>query len=480
MKGKMIFVLSALLAMIAVCGLPAQVNLPGAGAWSSPQFQATQGRVRSNADNVMRADAYVKPSTWFGYTSYAATNRIAAGFAATAGDLYLGVHYFGSLWTGYAQNNYTEQTVGFFGSDKEYPVYAGPATNANSYNTAAILIGIGDMGIRFAYHSTHQSFNKDEIAVGDYTAPPLTFYKNYKTESGSIHPQIIWAMTKNLTDNGIKPYFGVNMEFVRNNTEYDAYTSASASSGRDIASSQNYFAPVFTAGLGGYTFFKQNGFSLSADLEYALTLRLYNNEYNYGSAGDFKYAKIKGLYTGAAFTENSYSNNAIRPVLSGSWTKDNLALRFRFRPMFNFANTGVTTFAGDADFATKGSLQKAGAETDTAVFTFSPTLELGAQWKIIPKIALNAGALVNSSLTLTTIEGRTYAAGVLTPGSEYTTKNTAWGNTDNALSLGFSFFATDNLTFEVSSGIGASNTVNVFDTTDGLFRFTNVMISLSF
>ena len=63
--------LALLLLLIAAAGGLWAQNLPGS-IFSSPQSDASQGRMRSNADDFIRPDAYtnVKFDKWFGMTSY--------------------------------------------------------------------------------------------------------------------------------------------------------------------------------------------------------------------------------------------------------------------------------------------------------------------------------------------------------------------------------------------------------------------------
>ena len=505
MKNKIFFGLTTalLLSMIAVGGLWAQVDLPGT-PFLSPQSQATQTRIRSMADNLMRADAYrdVRFDKWYGYTSFASTSNVSLGFATKIDDAYLGTHYTGNFWTNLQPNNHTERTV----SGKpflDFPVDTEPSVYGanNPTNTVAVLIGVADMGFRFAFHSTHQLFEANDVRTskaipavppseddpddpGSPAGTDYTYYKSYEAERGAIQPQIVWSMAKNLTkNNGIRPYVGVDLLFDRNYAKVDQYTDATASTSSDgnVKNSQNYFQPILTAGLGGLTFYNKDGFSAGFDLDYRLRLRLYDNEYSYKDGTVYKTSKISGLNANGTLSEDSWLENRIRPYVTGSWTKDTLALRFRLALPVTITNAEKTTMRSN----TTGALEKHGAYTDATTFGFVPQVQLAAQWKIVPKLALNLGGLITiGNLSLATTEGKQYNADNETPDSDTKVINNSFTGTGAALTAGVTFNITDNLGLEAAIGTSSgltNNDVNVFSTGgDGLFHFGNILVSLKF
>jgi hypothetical protein len=486
--------------MIVTNSLWAQlIDLPG-GGFSSPQSDATQGRIRSMADDALRPDAYknVRMDKWYGFTSFANRNAAALGVAAKFGDTYLSGFYRGNFWAGLngSHHTYTNQLNIAFqgGSNKifsQYNFIAQPnvfATTPN--NTIGILIGVADMGFRLAFNSSYQSFKENDIeaivTTGNPPVPTITYYKSYESVSGNLHPQLVWSMARNLTDKGIRPYAGIDLVFVNNFTKHEAYdTSVNTYPGNTlgitVANSQNYIEPRFTAGLGGYTLYSKDGFSLSADLEYAMQFRVFNNEYHYYNILNTRQTStVNGLNVNGIISEDSYFNNQIMPLLAGSWTKDNLALRFQLRLPLIVRSTKRYEMTPN----TIGSFIKDGDSVNSTMFGFEPQLRLAARWTIVPKLALNAGGRITfGNMSLTSTKGSNYTNGIKIYDFEGQTQS--FGATSYALTLGITFNATDKLSFEATSGVSHSsnsnNSINVFSTGDnGLFNFTNLLVSLRF
>ncbi|MCL2762167.1 MAG: hypothetical protein FWD36_03025 [Treponema sp.] len=498
-------------------------NVPS-GILESPQSAATQGRYRSTADNFIRTDTYgdVRFNTFFAYTSFAASNRAALGFATKAGDTYLAAYYGGNFWTGVQPWNYTEHNHFFNGKNTNFQTYdALPAyTNDNTTtdNRVAILFGITDadakphMGLRFSYASTHQSFKaKDDIAVmttpanpGDPGAlpdpiPPTSavyaYYKNYRTDFGYISPQVEWAMAKDLTEKkGVRPKVGLTLNFVRDYTSREQYDAADGTTiGEQISKSNNFFLPHLVINPGGYHVYNENGFRATVDLDYELSLRMYNNEYSYLDSGKWKTDKIKGLNNSGAYSEDSWVRNLIIPSIAGQWSGDAFAFRFKLNLPVELTNIEKTPFVYNA--ATR-KLEQTGDYTKTGAFMLDPNLRLAMQWRAVPsKLTINAGARLNfANLTLSTTEGETFAAGKSVAHTSFKRTNNNFGRaganaatagtsgdrtTGNNLTLGTTFMPSSNLTFEANCGIGTNNNVNVFSDT-GIFSFGSVLVSLRF
>ena len=476
---KRISVFAALI-LISAAAVFAQVtsSSPAMPGWSSPQFTATQGRFRGAADNFIRPDYYnaVTFDKFFAMTSFALTDRAQLGYAGKIGGLYIGAAYGGTFWAGYTNFNYTEQEYATWpGGSKRVPVYGfDPAApfGANggdaTENRIAVLLGVADMGFRFTLSSVnHELISiKDSVVGGNAGAAAVS---SYEAERGNITPQIAWAMAKDLTENGIRPYVILDLGFERR------YAKGEAAGGGDyVVYSENHFDPKLTLGLGGYTFYKnEGGFRLLADFEYALALRIYENEYLDGSN---KISKIKGLNTGGAngLTENTYNGHLLTPAISGLWSGGPLGLRFRL-------NLPVIIYGQESTAMTvNGSGLDSGTKTTTSFLGFAPNLQLAAQWKIVSKLTLNAGGrigLAAVSRTTTDIEYNT------TPATSTKGIRDSHGDTSNQLTVGFTFLPTDNLTFEASTGVSspASNNINVFDTSaNGLLNFTSLLVGLKF
>jgi hypothetical protein len=487
MKNK-VFTL-ALFLMITTAGAWAQ-NLPN-NIWASPQSNTTEGRYRSNADNFIRPDQYtgVSFNKWFGMASFLwddAFSQIAtAGFATKAGSVYIGAFYSGNFWTGMANNNYIEEepaTVPAGGAaGKVYDVYGSINVGGASVNNAALLIGVADMGFRLTYRTNYQLFKKSDIVTADQ------LYDSYQIERGYIAPQIAWAAAKDLTKNGIRPYAAVDLVFDR---DYQKTETAGADSagiiGENIGRSSNHFDPSLSLGLGGYTFYSKDGFRLSADLDYVLTFNIYDNEYSYIENGAYKIGKIKGTYSPGSnpYVEKFLVSNLITPSLSGQWSKDRLALRFKLNLPLTFASDEQNSMQLNG-----GDLVYNGASNSTFTFIFRPDVRLALQYKIVPdKLTLNAGARIQATaITLDTIKQEYYTNGDKI--SSRAIHNSSFINTGTStqfvsrFSIGPTFNFTENAWVEATTGVtnayGNSGTIEVF-APGGLFSFGSILVALKF
>ncbi|MDR3019919.1 MAG: hypothetical protein LBU66_03330 [Treponema sp.] len=498
-------------------------SMPGFGA--SPQSDATQGRYRSAADNFIRPDAFsgVSFDKFFAMTSFASDTSLKLGYATRIGGAeetpgtFIGAAYAGSGWANLTPFNYTEQNITWLeNKDKTVPVYSSLDFNgSNPNNNVAVLIGLKNMGFRLAFSSSHEIFSQSDFArryTGTGAVPnpdydpnepegddnPSTipgnvtkndFYKNYEAERGTITPQIAWSMTKDLAGFGIRPVATLGLGFIRNNKKYDVIKEGYEGHDPDdeflgvqIENSQNYFQPQFDFGLGGINLYRsQSGFRLSTDLDYRLTLRAYDNEYSYkDDNGKYKISTIAGLNNNGSLSENTWVENRIIPSLSGQWSGGPLALRFKLNLNFIFLNEEAKDMTIDDK---KGALRQTKLTT-TDTFNFSPDLRLATQWRIIPKLSLNAGAqLMFNNIGQTTVSSSSYNSdGKKIENSDQKQITNRYGSAVSTLTAGATFLPTDNLTFEASCGIGKGNDPNnitVFSD-NGLFNFTNFLVSLRF
>ncbi|MDR0303033.1 MAG: hypothetical protein LBI04_12080 [Treponema sp.] len=484
MKSK-IFTFALLLLMITAAGVWAQ-NLP-ANLWTSPQSTATEGRYRSNADDFIRPDAYagVKFDKWFGMVSFLwddAYSMIATtGFATKADKVYIGAFYSGNMWAGAPANNYTEQVPGTTpaggATGKVYNVYNTISTVPGPVNNAAVLIGIADMGFRLTYRTNHQSFNESDVVTGDQ------LYNDYQSENGYMAPQIAWAMAKDLTKSGIRPYVTVDLVF---NRDYQKVDKAGGTSGAEIDHSSNHFDPVFAAGLGGYTFYNKDGFKGSADLDYQLTLNFYDNEYSYQEGGKYKTGTIKGTYSPGLFPyhEKFLMSNLITPSVSGSWSQDRLALKFKLNLPLTFTSSEDNAM----DVNASGNLINHGFNDSTFTFVFRPDLRLALQYKLVPnRLTLNTGARIQATaLTLETTDRVYYDNG--------DKKGTQKIHNDNYINIGSgtqfvsrfhigpTFNFTENAWVEATTGVSnayGNGAIDVF-APGGLFSFGSILAVLKF
>jgi hypothetical protein len=239
----------------------------------------------------------------------------------------------------------------------------------------------------------------------------------------------------------------------------------------------------------------KDGFRCSADLDYDLRLTSYDNEYNYiDSDGKNKIKTgFKGMVTNPSsttptFAERSITQHTINPSVSGQWSGGPLSFRFKLNMNVNLSDTINTNMAYKEDeggiVTTDGALVKDKIYSKATMIGFNPDLRLAAQWKIVPKLALNLGGRINfNSITSTTTEGKTYSKGTVVDNSSYKTVATSNpASISNTLVTGVTFNVTDNLTFEAATG-ATNGTINVFGAaaaTNGLFYFTNLLVSLRY
>jgi hypothetical protein len=494
MKNK-VFTIALLLTMMSALGIWAQ-NLP-ANLWSSPQSTTTEGRYRSNADNFIRPDAYtgVRFDKWFGMVSFLWNESYSAvataGFATKVSNVYIGGFYSGNFWTWAPPNNYTEQQF-VAGSvpnggqaDTTYNVYNNISVVPGPVNNGAIIIGVADMGFRLTYRTNYQHFNESGIVYGDQV------YNTYKAEGGYIAPQIAWAMAKNMTKNGIRPYITADLVFDRDYQKVEtAGVDADSFSGTKITRSLNHLDPSIGLGLGGYTFLNKDGFGLSFDFDYVFTMNIYNNEYSYEENGQYKTAKIKGTYSPGLFpyVERSNISNLLTPSLSGQWSSDRLALRFKLNLPLTLINAEQNRMRGELDSA--NNLVN-GQSDSSFTFTFRPDLRLALQYKIIPdRLTLNAGARIQTTaLTRTTITRKSHDENGQQTSVSKVHQNSYADNSGGGSSfvsrfhIGPTFNFTENVWLEATTGVsnafGNEGTVDVFGS-GGLFSFGSIMVGLKF
>jgi hypothetical protein len=462
------------------------------GGWDSPQSQATQGRIRSDADNFIRPDGYTNLNlkSWYAMTSFTSGSSVHLGYAAKLDSLYIAAYYGGSFWAGFNNNPYTETNITWLDSGiKTIPVYNTLPTVGTPNNRVALLLGFANMGFRFNFHSTYQSFSDSDFRARTMDLPatdPPTYsmidYKNYEIKNGAITPQLAWSLTTNLTSNGVRPWMTIDLGFVRNYTMQEVYID-NITNGTEITTSENYTQPVIAIGLGGYTFVNRNGFRGSFDLTNTITLRSYNNDYHYWDGNSNKIKTIKGYGTPGALTERSYFQNVFTPSVAGQWSVGTLACRFQFNLPLTIRNERITNMAFK-DGSTNGDLVKEGVDSKTNTVLLAPDLRLALQWRIISRLALNAGGRITvSSYTSATTNGSSYIQDKEIENSSIKRVAKTYGGTSNQLTAGLTFNATDNMTFEVSSGISNNNAINIFGNTDeerGIFYFSNLLFSMKF
>jgi len=478
------------------------------GGFVSPQNAATNGRIRSFADDFIRPDAYqnVKLENWFGFASFASDSRAALGWATKLGEdnsgPLLSLFYTGSALAG-VQNSTTTERDGV--------TYYNPNTqlSGNPSNQIAVLLGLGNMGFRLSLISTYNSINQKDFLwnrqamIDDDNDPntpdvPVTItdkYKSYEVGNGLISPQIAWSMTNNLIDGvGIRPWVTLDVGFNNNFSKIQG----GGDNNVIINQSANYIRPELQLGLGGITLANKNNWRTSFDFEYRLRLDLYDNEYNDTNG---KVAKISGRYrpdnpatplvNEGILEEYSWMDHRIRPSISTQWNGDKLRLRAKFD--LNMTLTSADTAQQTDD---NGTLKKNGDVTNAFAFGLNPDLALAAQWQVTEKFFINMGGRLNiDALTITTTDSERYTDGTAVADSKSTTTAFTFRGLSNLLTLGVTLNATDNMFFEVACGVGKDNRLDLFPTTsysrdasgdlnpstnNSVLSFANILVGFKF
>jgi len=305
---------------------------------------------------------------------------------------------------------------------------------------------------------------------------------------------------------GIMPSVFISLDFNRDYQKFEEYTSA-VTTEEKIGRSNNFTELGITFGMGRLSLANNdNGFDYGVDLWYFLNLPMYNNDFNYtDSTGVNRIGtSFKGKVTHMRipdpdstddppelidvyfYNEFSEKNHIVIPYLYASWTGNRIALAAELGLSVGFASARDTEMAlttGTSNFV------KNGANSDTKIFAFSPTLDLGMQWEIAPdKLFFNAGANIGfGSLSLVTINSETYNNNVKDPNSEVETIDNSFESASTRLNIGFTFNITQNLSVQAISGVEIGNNINVFSTTrrtdgtaNGLAVFSEILATVKF
>jgi len=506
---KKIVVLVTMITVLA--GSVFAQGLPGTGydpngtsgsAFASPQSAATNGRIRSYADDYMRPDSFhnVNFDNWMGFASFQSNLRAALGYGTRLGKakedeegkvgkkpVFLGLFYGGSAWANYETINKREvDGVTYFPSKVNTPL---PMLGATlPYNQAAVLIGIANMGFRISFISTYKAINQKDFTFGrtdiDDTDPdnPIEIdnsikVKSYEVGKGLFSPQLAWSMSKNLTKVGIRPWVTFDLDFYNDFSKSQVY-NGNTDGPLTISYSNNYIQPIFQFGLGGITVADDKGWRTSVDLEYRARLQFYNNEFSYdpASGGNVLVSKVKGRNQNGNLDEYFWMDHRIRPSISTQWNGE----KFRFRSKFDL-NVELESSDSTAKIDNNGALISEGDEINNFIFKFNPDLNLAAQWQFAPKFFLNVGGRITiAALNLTTTKKAEYTNDSKNENSDSKTTDLSFGAVSNRLTLGVTINATDNLFLEASCGVGSNNVVDTFLTNTGFLTFGSILAGLKF
>ncbi|MDR0474335.1 MAG: hypothetical protein LBH43_11770 [Treponema sp.] len=489
MKSKRILAV-ALLLSIVVAGV---VSAQGVDVGTSPQAQGTAGRFKSDADLYMAPDSYtaVEFDKYFAFASYGNNKLAQLGYATRLSDLYLGLAYQGNLFVGLQSQPYMISDQGSFkgSTDKEvktYP-YVSPMNGADNVNNAAVLVGVGDMGIKLTYKSHYQKWNpKEFVAAG-------TDYKSYLTEYGDINPILSWGMTKGLLDAGVQPWVDLGFNFHRDYAIRETYTGTTANE-PDLIKSNNSTLISLGLGAGGYDLFEgSNGLSWWADLEYYLDLKMYSNEFQYTKAGKRELGKINGL----GMSEMSANKHELDLYLGTGWKGEKVASKLVLILPFVLDNSTDRSMRQKGGVSDTADLEQDGSEDKTSTFSFTPTLKLGTMWDLNDKLSVGLGGVVKFNLApMTTINSEDFTAGTADTDSKSKlvvygewdpTANSGAGGysthpeTSVEFSVSFTLRPSQNLFIEACAGVDANNALEFFGTNgNGLGSFSQILVGVKF
>ena len=491
---KKIILFTAMIAVLAGSAFGQAVpSYGGIGGFESPTSTATVGLFSSDADDFISPSSFqdISFEKWFLMSSFASANAVSLGYATKTGGLYLGLFYHGRFWYGIQTFQYTEGKYNWLGvaySDAKTYTDGLPTFNATlPLNQLAVLVGLENMGFRFTLTSTYKYFQDSDFIGGGQ-------WKNYEMGNGIIAPQLAWGMAKPLSEKGIQPWATIDLVFNNDFAKGQAYNELTPNNyvaGDEIVTqSENSTELYLNLGLGGVTIAEKNGWTTSFDLEYLLGIDFYENEYDNQPVG----SNFRKFYTfkGATFTFNegtpeefdslaefTASAHLISPSFNTEWSGEALKLSASFT-----INIGIAAFELSAVevVASNGSIRKNGPTMTGTTFNINPALALGLQWKIHPRLSLNAGGEIDiDAVTIDTVEGESYEEGNKLNNSEFKVTQTGFGGTSVSLSLGVIFNPADNLSFEAACGVAAGNSVSVFTANaNGLFYFSSILAKLTF
>ena len=409
---------------------------------------------------------------------------------------YFAIYYGGNLLHGFFDNSFMYNTI----NGRQFKKYeTAPIISASGDNNRyALLFGIGTMGLRLSYASTLGSFSAGNILTEDDGMA----YKSYETALGWMVPQLQWGLNSPITKIGIRPTvtfdFGIKRDFYRSELYIDPATDFNTNN-EEIHYSRNYLQPSLSLGLGGLNVFTKPGFTVDLDLDYSLVLRFYNNDYSYPDAdGKNHILSISGLNDAGVLMENSFIQNSVSP----SVVVEFIGLhRLKFKgtlslpvTLLSYGETEMQIVPGSFN----GELQRDGNDTSLLLIQFSPLLQIGVQFEIIPnRLNLNIGGTLQfASVTwgLLTIENYLNAdkSGTLTGKSvsygEFNASNysdlspTIGTNQISCLSVGFTFAFNKKFALDFMTGLNLDNQgneVNIFGITGrSLTSFSGILLSL--
>ena len=477
------------------------LNLP-VGILGAPSSVVTEGIWAGQWHNIMSPSAHsgVSFENWTGFAAFGegdapgTTNRFAMAYATRIGGMYLAAYLGGTGFGLFRNLSFTEFRSNSWTSDPDnwrtFREYDMPNFNTGTNNRIAVLIGIADMGFRLSYGTTVNSFSSsnvyDLMGYGEYLA-------DVSAALGVRQIELMWAMSRNLLDIGLRPTAGIRLNFARNFSEFNEFEYDGSRVGNIIAHSANFIQPEIELNSGWVNFFTtDSGWLLRADLQYELAFRMFNNDFTiydtYGNPSGTR--SISGIHYldvfgpgNDIFYEMSWMRHRIRPRVQLNWTGETVALSTRL-VLDNWITSSSQDERSWNDYY-DGITSNFGTNESTFRFQFQPSLEFAVRWFALPnRLTLQAGARYDfGSITRETVEttpldsyGNSIANGT------FTTTSIDFSQASTRFRVGATFHFNENFALDAATSVQNGANVNFFPTTgnNGLMHFTSVMGVLTF
>ena len=497
-----------------------------------------------SGDAEAEEPAFDKWSLFIGYGGNVAHNPISLGYATRFGGIYLGTWYTGNI----AQSDGTKtQTITQnFNMANQLQTNKIKETEYDGFeslsnNQLEVLIGVAGMGFKVGFwESMYQRKNSDNTTtVTEITDTDRVTYEDFidKHEDfgGHLMPSLTWGMSLEAGSLTIRPKVSAAFDIYQDKyllRTKDPYTTAGGTLMGDdpalasVGHSNGYFRPEFF--VGAYIDLPPNedsedgGFSTTIDVGYSLGFDLYNNNYNvFGVKGSTKgtvnwnnaaYSvtssateKITATQVGLGFNEQTAWDHVIslglymeRLIRVNFWSREGLligmyaALPFGLSTETNKVySKGISTTKYEYTNTNFGTNRTVNVETNTpkdltdeTVFSFAPTISLGAKYDMFPgRFTINVGISLapftytntvtrtasSSEVTVTKTQtvddnGVVISESITTGATDRTKDSVAvqneWGQFGAGLWGGFVFNFTESAAIDlvIGGGIGADTT----------------------
>jgi len=461
-------------------------------AYASPTGTTTNNLFVMPQDDYMSVQWYPRVGLENFFATAGLSGAANLGFAAKAGNAYIGVSYNGHLFR-QVDIGYTETKAPFNGgADKTFKTYdanelesVASLYHSGPYHNLGILIGVADMGFRLGFFSTYQLFEiKEDSAIEEAGPPPVTTsIKSAKFEGGQLNPSFTWGMAKDLTPNGIRPRVGLSLRFGVSSTEVEPYMGATTRG--KLINTDNSTGIGLSFNLGGYTLKRtESGFTTSVDFTYNFSTTFYGeNQYSWVNTIENKIntEKKKGRFvdngTNQYFiTDIMDMSHTITPSLKVIWNSDRVGLGTRLDLPVSINSSGDARYSMNNYSGSSYEYQKLDSTSSVGV-SFDPYLYLGSQFRLVPnKFNINIGAGIDlSGIGQNEKETKDFVADTDSKEVDAITSGT-----NSYFRVGATLFLTKNVSLDAYTGVSYNRSFNFTGTWNSLTTFGGILLSLKF